>query len=280
MSAIPIASAVPSDVTISLDEILAAVKFLERPALFKLMTAVLKETEKKDKGAKAPRKGSMPKGKIPAQLKKNLKWVQYTLADAKENGWDAYEVTDKKGITTEFQASKLLNGTHVFEDTEKPMIQKQAMSLSKMYKESRPEFYATFESWFEEQEESEEDNEEQKEEPKEEPKAKEEPKKAVKAKEEPKAKETKAKETKAKEEPKKEEPKKAKDTKEAKKVKKTEWECPNDGKVYPFFHDGVSYMRNHDNELWTRNADESIGAWVGIFKNGAIDSSVADPYDE
>jgi outer membrane biosynthesis protein TonB len=66
----------------------------------------------------------------------------------------------------------------------------------------------------------------------------------------------------------------------AKKVE-AEFSCPNDGNVYTFTYKGKNYLRNYDGMMWEKGADRNPGSWAGMWKNGAIDDSVAEPeYDE
>ena len=155
---------------ITMEDVISSLKIFESSDLFKLLKAVASEAEKKSKiAAKAAPKatatkkaGSMPKGAIPPQLKKPRAWVEFTLKDALENGWEAFTVVQKKkdketNTITEEQiempASVLHNGAHIYKDsiTEKTpdgkqIIHKEAMSLSKQRKESSHSSYAVFES--------------------------------------------------------------------------------------------------------------------------------------
>jgi hypothetical protein len=159
-----------STVNTTFDEILSAVKTFETAELFKLLKAITSEAEKKSKIAakttatRAPAKkaGSMPKGAIPQQLKKPRAWVEFTLKDALENGWESFTVVQKKkdketNTVTEEQiempASILHNGAHIYEDsvTEKTpegkqIIHKEAMSLSKHRKTTNHASYTRFEA--------------------------------------------------------------------------------------------------------------------------------------
>ena len=135
------------------EEVLAALKQLEAPELFKVMKQALVEAEKRSKAAAVPKKaaakkaGSMPKGVVPPQLRKPRAWVDFTLKHALEHGWEAFTVYQtKKDKTTgekveeeiEMPASELLNGANVYKDSVdekhpagKQLIHKDAMSLSK-----------------------------------------------------------------------------------------------------------------------------------------------------
>jgi hypothetical protein len=156
--------------TFTMDDVMSAVKTFEASDLFKLLKAVASEAEKKSKtAAKAIPKtittkkaGSMPKGAVPPQLKKPRAWVEFTLKDALENGWESFTVLQKKkdketNTVTEEQiempGSVLHDGAHIYKDsiTEKTpegrqLIHKEAMSLSKQRKESNHDSYARFEA--------------------------------------------------------------------------------------------------------------------------------------
>jgi hypothetical protein len=147
------------------------VSSLDASELFKLLKAVAAEAEKKSKTASrtgkaapkatvAKKTGSMPKGAIPPQLKKPRAWVEFTLKDALENGWEPFTVIQKKkdketNTVTEEQiempGSTLHNGAHIYKGsvTEKTpegkqLIHKEAMSLSKQRKEASHSSYSRF----------------------------------------------------------------------------------------------------------------------------------------
>jgi hypothetical protein len=154
--------------TISMEDVVSSLKSFEASELFKILKAVATEAEKKSKQpkttAKTPAKkaGSMPKGAVPPQLKKPRAWVEFTLKNALENGWEPFTVLQKKkdketNTITEEQiempGSVLHNGAYIYEDsvTEKTpdgrqIIHKEAMSLSKQRKESGHATYAEFEA--------------------------------------------------------------------------------------------------------------------------------------
>ena len=158
MSDIPSASDVQAvevevEAVAGVEEVLAALKGLEAPELFKVMKQALAEAEKRSKSSASPKKapakkaGSMPKGVVPPQLRKPRAWVDFTLKHALEHGWEAFTVYQtKKDKTTgekveeeiEMPASELLNGAHIYKDSVdekhpngKQLIHKDAMSLSK-----------------------------------------------------------------------------------------------------------------------------------------------------
>jgi hypothetical protein len=147
------------------------VSSLDASELFKLLKAVAAEAEKKSKTASrtgkaapkatvAKKTGSMPKGAIPPQLKKPRAWVEFTLKDALENGWEPFTVIQKKkdketNIVTEEQIEMpgytLHNGANIYKGsvTEKTpdgkqIIHKEAMSLSKQRKEYSHLSYSRF----------------------------------------------------------------------------------------------------------------------------------------
>jgi histone H1/5 len=156
---------------IAMEDVISSLKTFEPAELFKLLKAVATEAEKKSKQPKTTTKastskksGSMPKGAVPPQLKKPRAWVEFTLKDALENGWESFTVMQKKkdketNTITEEQiempGSTLHNGAHIYEDsiTEKSpegrqLIHKEAMSLSKQRKEAGHATYAEFEAQY------------------------------------------------------------------------------------------------------------------------------------
>ena len=156
---------------ITMEQVMSAVKTFETSDLFKLLKTTSAEVEKRSKTAAkastgkataAKKTGSMPKGAIPPQLKKPRAWVEFTLKDALENGWESFTIVQKKtdketNTVTEEQiempGSVLHDGAHIYKDSvteEKPagkqLIHKDAMSLSKQRKESSHSSYSLFES--------------------------------------------------------------------------------------------------------------------------------------
>jgi hypothetical protein len=156
--------------TISMEDVVSSLKSFEASELFKILKAVATEAEKKSKQpkttAKTPAKkaGSMPKGAVPPQLKKPRAWVEFTLKNALENGWEPFTVLQKKkdketNTITEEQiempGSTLHNGAYIYEDSVnektpdgRQIIHKEAMSLSKQRKESGHATYAEFEAQY------------------------------------------------------------------------------------------------------------------------------------
>ena len=151
--------------------LLSSIKTLNHTDLFKLLKQTLAEVEKKSKtaatttkkAAATAKKSSMPKGVVPPQLKKPRAWVDYTLKNALENGWEAFTITQKKkdkmtGETTEevieMPGSIMVDGAYVYDHSDAPhlegkqLIHKDAMSLSKQRKTSGHESYAEFEAQY------------------------------------------------------------------------------------------------------------------------------------
>jgi hypothetical protein len=103
------------------------------------------------KSKKAPKKtGSMPKGRVPDQLRKPREWVNHVKADAIANGWPSYtmhqsrknkETGEKEEEEIEMPGSEQnAEGVHVFEGTiteqmpkGRAFTHKDAMSLSAVY---------------------------------------------------------------------------------------------------------------------------------------------------
>ena len=127
------------------------------------------------KSKKAPKKtGSMPKGRVPDQLRKPREWVNHVKADAIANGWPSYtmhqarknkETGEKEEEEIEMPGSELnAEGVHVFEGsiTEKlpkgrAFTHKDAMSLSAVYwkvktqKGTRQDLYEEFDASYQEE---------------------------------------------------------------------------------------------------------------------------------
>ena len=126
------------------------------------------------KSKKAPKKtGSMPKGRVPDQLRKPREWVNHVKADAIANGWPSYTMhqTRKNKETGEKEEEEIVmpgseqnaEGAHVFEGsiTEKlpkgrAFTHKDAMSLSAVYwkvktqKGDRQDLYEEFDASYQE----------------------------------------------------------------------------------------------------------------------------------
>ena len=166
---------------VSMDTLLLSLKTLESADLFKFMKVALSEAEKKTKQSKTAsttsttkKTGSMPKGAVPPQLKKPRAWVEYTLKNALENGWEKFTIVqkkkDKEANTTieeeiEMPASVLHNGSYIYEDSiseknpnGRQIIHKEAMSLSKQRKEAGHASYTEFEAQYVDESSSDEDS--------------------------------------------------------------------------------------------------------------------------
>jgi len=275
----------------SLDELLAIIAAATAEAK-KKAKIVVKAPKKEAK----EKKGSMPKGVVPPQLVKPRAYVDYTLADANKNGWEAFEISGKP-----FAASvQKEDGTHIFEATGKPFNHKHAMSLSKIRKTKRPEFYQAFEAQHVEPAPSAESEESDGEEkaataavsaPK--------PKKEKAAPKPKKTDEEKAVEKEAKKGAKKAEKKTAKKAdKEASSSSSSSSSAltprpltpvvdtwvpkTTDGKVYPRTIGGVVYFSNHLHQLWVKDSDGGVGDWAGVFvvSENRIDATAEEPmYD-
>jgi flagellar biosynthesis GTPase FlhF len=157
-----------ADEVIDLATVTALLKQLEPSDLFKVMKSALTEAEKRTKGSTkatasvAKKAGSMPKGVVPKQLFKPRAWVEFTLKDALENGWEAFTIHQEKkdkvtGIVTEeiieMPASILHDGAHIYDGSVtdkspngKQLIHKEAMSLSKQRKATGHATWAEFEA--------------------------------------------------------------------------------------------------------------------------------------
>jgi len=144
------ASAVP---VLAMDDLLEQLALRTPAELAKVMKSAASLFEKAAKAAakparRAPKKTASVKSdassgaKRGKQLEVHRAWVKYVLEDAKSNGWKPFSVTESKKdkltgqVTTstlELAGSALVDGQHVFEDTQKPMIPRYAMTLSKLY---------------------------------------------------------------------------------------------------------------------------------------------------
>ena len=143
-----------SDATASIDEnnsIAMSFKDLDTLDLMKVMKSIVHEVCKKMKSmkikSKTKKEGSMPKGIVPAQLRRPRAWVDFTLKHAQENGWESFTIfqtknnkeTGKKEVEEiKMEESVFHDGTYIYQNsvneknpTGKKMIQKDAMSLSK-----------------------------------------------------------------------------------------------------------------------------------------------------
>ena len=287
---------------LSAEELLAIIAFATSEAK-KAVKSVPKVKEAKEK------KGSMPKGVVPPQLRKPRAWVDFTLADANANGWESFQV---KGQEEAMPASVLRDGKHVFEATGKPMNNKQAMSLSKVRwdrkegKGTRYDLYEAFEAQYVEEEtvavavvESSEPKEEvEAPKPKKEkkapaPKKTEEEKEAEKAEKLAKKQAEKEAEKLAKKEASKpmtievveEAPKPAAKKivkKVAKKEEVTPFVCEDDGMAHEWDFKGKKFLRDFDGNMWHRTDDGESAGWAGKFDpaTNSIDTTADEPVYE
>lgn len=138
---------------LAMDDLLEQLALRTPAELAKVMKSAASLFEKAAKAAakpsrRAPKKTASVKSdassgaKRGKQLEVHRAWVKYVLDDAKSNGWKPFSVTESKKdkltgqVTTntvELAGSVLVDGQHVFEDTQKPMIPRYAMTLSKLY---------------------------------------------------------------------------------------------------------------------------------------------------
>jgi len=140
-------------------------KEMEVADLFKALKAGLTVAQSKASAKAKAKKGSMPAGACPPQLKLNNAWVKHVKDYVNQNGWEAFSVpttmTDKETgaktvVVEELPASILHDGAYIFEGsvTEKTpqgvqVSHKHAMTLSKQWKEGAnahvyEEFVASF----------------------------------------------------------------------------------------------------------------------------------------
>ena len=309
----------------SIQSITESFKDLSVEELLAIIAAASAEAKKAVKAvAKAPKevkekKGSMPKGVVPPQLRKPRAWVDFTLAHANANGWESFEVKGHEALP----ASIELNGKHVFESTGKPMNNKQAMSLSKVRwdrkegKGTHKDLYDEFDAGYvEEQVPAVPVAEQVAEEPvvkekkntkavapkktMEEKKAEKEAAALAKAAEKEAAALAKAVEkeaaalAKAAEKEaaafKKTEQKASVTGSKAKKAVLTNeakeevpaFECENDGQVYPWVFKGKKFYRDYNGNMWHRTNEDSLGDWAGKFDSATntIDDSAEEPLYE
>jgi len=301
----------------NIQNITESFKGLSVEELLAIIAAATAEAKKSAKAvAKAPKeakekKGSMPKGSVPPQLRKPRAWVDFTLVHANSFGWESFEV---KGQTEPMAASVLVDGKHVFEATGKPMNNKQAMSLSKVRwdrkegKGTRKDLYDEFEASYVETEvvvpkevvaapevvsaEPEVKAEAPKKEKKAAaPKKTEEEKKAEKEAAALKKAAEKEAEKLRKEAEKLAEKEAAAAKKAAEKadkpkkvVKKTAEEVPpfeheNDGFAHPWDFKGKKFLRDFEGNMWFRTEDGESAGWAGKFDpvTNTIDDSAEEP---
>ena len=71
--------------------------------------------------------------------------------------------------------------------------------------------------------------------------------------------------------------------KKAQAAKEKAWTAKTkDGKVYKRTIGGVVYYSDYLNQLWARDADGSVGDWVGVYlpSENRIDATASDPFEE
>jgi len=301
-----------------MDALLVTLKGLEAGDLFKIMKQALTEAEKRNKTPKE-KKGSMPKGVVPNQLKKPRAWIEFTLKHAQEHGWEPFTIVKKSKESTEMPGSFEHNGVHVYKEsvTEKTPDGKQliytyAMSLSKqrwspksnsgthenLYKEFEQNYVEDVvihvepkvKVTMEQKQEQAALKKAEKEREKEEKKAEKEREKALKKAEKEREKDAKKANPVKKASPVKKEKKaesavvpEKKSSLTLLKKKKVEWSCPADGQLHPWPFKGTNYLRNSDNDVYLRGEDGGMGDWQGVYlpTEDRIDDSVPEPeYEE
>lgn len=169
-------SSVASSDALDIHYILSALKHMNHTDLFRIIKTATSETEKRVKDSlknsrinntRIKKTGSAPKGVIPNQLKKNLAWVKYTLLHAINNGWEQFTIinTKKDKITGHKTSEEIVmpraiqnsDGLWVYDGSITPLtpsgrqiIQKEAMTLSKIRKDTSHSTYAMFEGTYDE----------------------------------------------------------------------------------------------------------------------------------
>ena len=165
-------------VSADLESLQNQLKQLDAADLFKVLKVALGEAERKSKAiakqaakpvkaVKAPKEkkekkvGSQPKGPTPPQLRQNCAWVNFIKERAQANGWESYEVSQKKEVIV-MPCSELHNGKHIFADSvseKKPegqaLTHGNAMSLAAWTKKTKQAVYDEFLSTYEEKPEEE-----------------------------------------------------------------------------------------------------------------------------
>jgi hypothetical protein len=169
----------PQEVPRPVEEIIQEIVGLPTDLLSRISKLAVDEMGRRAKtsakGKKAPKKtGSMPKGRVPDQLRKPREWVNYVKADAIANGWPSYtmhqtrknkETGEKEEEEIEMPASEPnAEGVHVFEGTiteqmpkGRAFTHKDAMSLSAVYWKvktqmgTRQDLYEEFDASYQEE---------------------------------------------------------------------------------------------------------------------------------
>ena len=130
-----------------LREVKKIVSVLEKKTK-KMETTVAKVEEKKAKSA--------PKGVVPRQLEHNLAWVEFVWDHVLANGWESFHHSERLGSQmvdlicdgSEIQEAEIDGkraGIHAFVDSDNLQpTRAHAMSLSKLYRTSRPDLYEKF----------------------------------------------------------------------------------------------------------------------------------------
>ena len=58
------------------------------------------------------------------------------------------------------------------------------------------------------------------------------------------------------------------------------WVPPPAGETKEFIFDDIHYYRDHEGYMWYKQANNTLGEFVGMFVNGGIDMTVEDPFGE
>ena len=164
-----VSAVVVAEHVIPMDALLDQLKNLSSAELFKVQKALTAQLEKSFKsGAAKPVKAAALKKAVAnngKQLEKPRKWVEYVRKHALQNGWESFEISQKKkdkatGETIEetirMPASECIDGDYYYkglvDKTGKPktIIPREAMTLSKVYWSNKdqvgrhPELYEEF----------------------------------------------------------------------------------------------------------------------------------------
>ena len=163
-----VSAVVVAEHVIPMDALLDQLKNLSSAELFKVQKALTAQLEKSVKsGAAKPVKAAALKkagANNGKQLEKPRKWVEYVRKHALQNGWESFEISQKKkkatGETIEetlhMPASECIDGVYYYkglvDKTGKPktIIPREAMTLSKVYWSNKdqvgrhPELYEEF----------------------------------------------------------------------------------------------------------------------------------------
>ena len=164
-----VSAVVVAEHVIPMDALLDQLKNLSSAELFKVQKALTAQLEKSFKsGAAKPVKAAALKkagANNGKQLEKPRKWVEYVRKHALQNGWESFEISQKKkdkatGETIEetirMPASECIDGDYYYkglvDKTGKPktIIPREAMTLSKVYWSNKdqvgrhPELYEEF----------------------------------------------------------------------------------------------------------------------------------------